>query len=175
MIWILLLTVIFIVLLTAVWKIHPLPVLLSASMFFGICMGVPVVKIMEQLSNGFGNTLSGIGLPVIAGCVIGAFMEKRGALRVLADRILALTGVKRAHLAMGLIGYVVSICIFCDSAFVILIGLWKKIGTAARLPLAVGAAALALGLFSSHCFVPPTPGPLAALSLLSADWPANSI
>jgi GntP family gluconate:H+ symporter len=29
---------------------------------------------------------------------------------------------------------------------------------------------LSLGLFASHCFIPPTPGPLAALSILEADF-----
>ena len=159
-----------IILVTAVWKIHPLPVLLLGGFFFGTCSRYGVLDTLNLLSAGFGNTIKSIGIVIIAGTVIGSFMEQRGALRVIARKVIAFTGEKRAPLAMSIIGYVVSICIFCDSAFIILIGLWKKIGALAKLPPAVGAAALSMGLFASHCFIPPTPGPLAAMAMLSADF-----
>lgn len=159
-----------IIVITAVWKIHPLPVLLLGGFVFGVCSRYGVLETLNLLCAGFGNTIKSIGIVIIAGTVIGCFMEQRGALKVIAGKIIALTGEKRTPLAMSIIGYVVSICIFCDSAFIILIGLWKKIGTLAKLPLAVGAAALSMGLFASHCFIPPTPGPLAAMSMLSADF-----
>ena len=130
-----------IIIITAVWKIHPLPVLLLGGFAFGICSRFGVLETLNMLSAGFGNTIKSIGIVIIAGTVIGCFMEQRGALKVIAEKIIALTGEKRTPLAMAIIGYVVSICIFCDSAFIILIGLWKKIGTLAKLPLAVGAAA----------------------------------
>ena len=159
-----------VILLTAVWKIHPLPVLLLGGFAFGVCTHRGVVGTLDLLASGFGGTVKSIGLVIIAGTLIGAFMERRGALRTIAEKIMALTGEKRAPLAMSIIGFLVSICIFCDSAFIILIGLWKKIGRMAKLPLALGATALSMGLFASHCFIPPTPGPLAALSILAADF-----
>ena len=159
-----------VILLTAVWKIHPLPVLLLGGFAFGVCTHRGVVGTLDLLASGFGGTVKSIGLVIIAGTLIGAFMERRGALRAIAEKIIALTGEKRAPLAMSIIGFVVSICIFCDSAFIILIGLWKKIGRMAKLPLALGATALSMGLFASHCFIPPTPGPLAALARLEADF-----
>lgn len=159
-----------IVFVTAVWKIHPLPVLVLGGLIFGVCSGNTVLETLAMVSTGFGNTMKSIGLVILAGTLIGAFMEQRGALKVIAMRIISLVGKKHTPLGMTLIGYLVSICIFCDSAFIILIGLWKKIGLLAKLPLAVGACALSMGLFASHCFIPPTPGPLAAMSLLKADF-----
>ena len=159
-----------IIVLTAVWKIHPLPVLLIGAFVFALCNRNSVPAAVDLIATGFGNTLKSIGIIIMIGTILGAFMERRGALDVIANRIIRLTGRKRAPLAMSIIGYVVSICIFCDSAYVILIGLWRRIGTLAKVPLAVGATALALGLFASHCFIPPTPGPLAALSILDADF-----
>lgn len=159
-----------IILITAVWKIHPLPVLLLGGFFFGVCNGYGFLETLGMISAGFGNTIKSIGIVIIAGTLIGTFMEQRGALKIIAQKIISLTGEKRTPLAMSIIGYFVSICIFCDSAFIILIGLWKKIGRMAALPLAVGATALSMGLFASHCFIPPTPGPLAAMSILGADF-----
>lgn len=159
-----------IIIITAVWKLHPLPVLLAGGFLFGVCNDYGFLETLNMISSGFGNTIKSIGLVIIAGTLTGVFMEERGALKVIAQKIIALTGKKRTPLAMSIIGYIVSICIFCDSAFIILIGLWKKIGKMASLPLAVGATALSMGLFASHCFIPPTPGPLAAMSILGADF-----
>lgn len=162
--------IIFIIFATAKWKIHPLPILFTGAFGFGAASNYGIINTLNMLASGFGNTMKSIGLVIIAGTVIGVFMEKRGALKIIAGKIIALTGKKHTPLAMAIIGYIVSICIFCDSAFIILIGLWKKIGKMAKIPLATGATALSMGLFASHCFIPPTPGPLAAMSFLDADF-----
>ena len=159
-----------IILLTAVWKIHPLPVLILGAFLFGIFHGDGVLETLSMISAGFGNTIRGIGLIIILGTMIGVFMEQRGALKTIAEKIIGLLGKKRTPFAMSLVGYIVSTCIFCDSAYIILIGIWKKIGKMAKLPLAVGAVALSMGLFSSHCFIPPMPGPVAALTVLNAEF-----
>ena len=159
-----------IILITAIWKIHPVPILLLGAFIFGVGNNNGVIETLNIISSGFGSTIKNIGIIIIAGTIIGVFMEQRGALRIIAQKIIALIGKKRTPAAMALIGYIVSICIFCDSAFIILINLWKKIGLLAKIPLAIGATALSMGLFSAHCFIPPTPGPLAAISLLEADF-----
>lgn len=159
-----------IILITAIWKIHPVPILLLGAFIFGVGNNNGVIETLNIISSGFGGTIKNIGIIIIAGTIIGVFMEQRGALRIIAQKIIALIGKKRTPAAMAIIGYIVSICIFCDSAFIILINLWKKIGLLAKIPLAIGATALSMGLFSAHCFIPPTPGPLAAISLLDADF-----
>ena len=159
-----------IILLTAVWKIHPLPVLLAGAFVFGVSQKYGVTETIGLISGGFGNTVKSIGIVIITGTVIGVFMEKRGALTVIGRRIIAMTGKRRTPLAMSIIGFIVSICIFCDSAFIILVGVWRKMAAMTRLPPAVGVVALSMGLFASHCFIPPTPGPLAAISILQADF-----
>ena len=159
-----------IIFLTAVWKIHPLPVLLLGAFLFGVLKGFGSLETISMISAGFGGTIRGIGLIIIPGTVIGVFMEHRGALKIIAEKVISFLGKKRAPFAMSLVGYIVSTCIFCDSAFIILIGIWKKIGRLAKLPLAVGATALSMGLFASHCFIPPMPGPVAALTVLGADF-----
>jgi GntP family gluconate:H+ symporter len=70
---------------------------------------------------------------------------------------------------MSIIGYIVSIPVFCDSGFVILFPLAKGLSRRARTSLAASVAALSLGLYATHTMVPPTPGPVAAAGLLKAD------
>ncbi len=166
----LLVILLLIVLFSAVWKIHPVPVLLGAGLVWGLFTGLGVEASVNKLAEGFGNTMKGIGLIIIAGTVVGLFMERRGALARLAEAILKITGEKQVHTALAGIGYMTSIAIFCDSAFVILNGLAKNLCRKAKIPIAVGVTALALGLFSTHCLVPPMPGPVAAANLLGADF-----
>lgn len=63
---------------------------------------------------------------------------------------------------MTLIGYIVSIPVFCDSGYVILNSLRKAITARAGISALATSTALMTGLFATHNLVPPTPGPLAA-------------
>src|SRR5690625_5362986 len=70
---------------------------------------------------------------------------------------------------MSLTGYIVSVPVFCDAGFIVLSALNKAISRRTGISLAVLAVALASGLYATHVFVPPTPGPLAAAATLGAD------
>ena len=72
-----------IILLTAWWKIHPLPVLLDGAFIFGVTQGHGVTGTIALISGGFGDTVKSIGIVIITGTVIGVFMEKRVAPRYL--------------------------------------------------------------------------------------------
>jgi GntP family gluconate:H+ symporter len=87
----------------------------------------------------------------------------------LADRILKVIGEKNVPLAMSIIGWFVSIPVFADSGFVILSPLNKALAKRAKISLAGPAIALSLGLISTHCLVPPTPGPIAAAGIIGAN------
>ena len=65
-----------------------------------------------------------------------------------------LVGQKRAGLAMAITGYLVSIPVFSDAAFVILTPLVKAIHKKTRISLAILAVSLSAGLLSTHVFVP---------------------
>ncbi len=120
---------------------------------------MPLDLVVASVNEGFGNTLGGIGLIIILGVIIGAFLENTGAAYALADRVLRLAGKQRVTLAMGLIGWVVSIPVFADSGFMLLAPLNRSLSKKAGLSLAGTAIALAMGLMAAHTMVPPTPGP----------------
>lgn len=163
------LAILFIILATVRFKMNPVLSLTLAAIFSGLMLGMDSIKIVSTLGEGFGKTLSGIGLVIAFGTIIGAFLEKTGSTKVLASSILSLIGLKRSPLAFNLAGFVVSIPVFCDSGFVILSSLNKALSKKSGLPVMVFAIALATGLYSAHVFVPPTPGPLAAAAVLDAD------
>ena len=166
---ILLISILLIILTTTKWKWHPFLALLFVTVFYGIGTGIPTETILKTINEGFGGTIGSIGIIIIAGLIIGTFLEKSGGAQTLAHFLVNLIGEKRIHWAMGLIGYVVSIPVFADSGFIILNPLNKALTKKASVSLAGTAIALSMGLLCSHTMVPPTPGPIAAAAIINAD------
>ncbi len=164
-----LLSIAVIVLLITKLKLHPFLALLLVSIVLGLVTGMNPALVITSIQEGFGGTLGKIGLVIILGVMIGAFLEHSGGALVLANKILSLIGKKRVATAMGIIGYVISIPVFSDSGFVLLSSLNKTLTKKAGLSLAGTAIALGLGLSCTHALVPPTPGPVAAAGILNAD------
>jgi len=169
LILLLLLSIAFIVVSTSKFHFHPFLALLFASLGFGLCAKMPLVDIVKSINDGFGGTIGSIGIVIIAGVIIGTFLEHSGGAFAMAQRILKVIGQKHVPLAMSIIGYFVSIPVFSDSGFVILTPLNKALSKEAKISLAESAMALAAGLMVTHCLVPPTPGPIAAAGILGAD------
>ncbi len=166
---ILLLAIIFIVLATSKFKLHPFLSLIIASYGLAFAAGVPMDKIAGFISAGFGGTLTSIGLVILAGCIIGTILEKSGAAIKMAEVVINAVGEKRPTVAMSIIGYIVSIPVFCDSGFVILSSLNKTLAKKTKTSLVAMSVALSTGLYATHTLVPPTPGPIAAAANLKLD------
>lgn len=167
--FIILFLLVFIVVAIAKFKIHPFITLIIAAILAGFFIGLDGDVILEKLSDGFGKTLSSIGIIIGFGTVIGTFLEKSGGTATIAKYIVRLTGDKKSPLAMNLTGILVSIPVFCDSGFIILSSLNKALSKKTGISVMAFAVALSTGLYVSHVFIPPTPGPLAAAAALDAD------
>lgn len=165
----LLVVVVLMVIAASKYKFHPFLSLLMAAIVMGFVGGLTESEITTTLMNGFGKTLGSIGIIIAFGTIIGAYLEKSGGARTLANWALKTIGEKRSLLAMNLTGFIVSIPVYCDSGFIILSSLIKAISKRTKIPLYILGVALAAGLYTTHVFVPPTPGPLAATAALEAD------
>lgn len=165
---ILLAAIAFIIVSTARFKLHPFFALILTAYGVGLAARMPIGDIAKTINEGFGGLMTSIGLVIVSGTIIGVFLEKSGAAIVMADTILRWVGEKRPALAMSIIGYIVSIPVFCDSGFVILSSLNKALARRSGVSLTALAVALSTGLYATHVMVPPTPGPLAAAGNLGA-------
>ena len=166
---VLLVSVIFIIMGTTKLKLHPFIVLLLAAYLTGALAGLPVGTIAASIATGFGNIMATIGIVIILGTIIGIILEKSHAAVKLAEMVMKLVGKRFPALAMSIIGYIVSIPVFCDSAFVILSSLKKSLVQKTGKPSVALTIALATGLYATHTFVPPTPGPIAAAGNLGLE------
>jgi GntP family gluconate:H+ symporter len=159
----------FIVVATTRFKMHPFLALLLTAYGMGLCGGLSPSKTVAALTGGFGKTVGYIGIVIACGCIIGMVLEKSGCAIVMANAVLKLIGRTRSVLAMSCTGALVSIPVFCDSGYVILSPLTRSLARQTGVSLASFAVALSMGLYATHCLVPPTPGPIATAGELRAD------
>ena len=146
--------------------VHPFLAIMLAALGLAIVAGIDLVKIPTIIGDGFSGIFKSIGIVIIFGALIGMALEKTGAALKLADMVVKCVGEKHPELAMLIMGWIVGIPVFCDSGFVVLDpirrAIKEKIGAS---PVSM-AVALSGGLYTSHVFIPPTPGPIAAAGLV---------
>lgn len=162
LILIFLVAIIIMIYMIAKWKVHPFLALMSISIALALVAGLPLAKIPTIVGEGFSNTFKSIGIVIIFGAIIGTILEKTGAALKLADMVVKVVGQKRPELAMLIMGWVVGIPVFCDSGFVVLNPIREAIRKKILANPVGMAVALSAGLYASHVFIPPTPGPIAA-------------
>ncbi len=163
-----LISVAIIIALTAVYRINSAAVMIGVTFIFGFLTGMPLNELLGAIRGGFGSTAGYIGLVIIEGIMMGVILEKTGALISIANAVIKLTGRRKSVMAVGLSGYAVSIPVSSDSAYILLHPVAENIASAAGRSLASVSVALATGLYISHSLIPPTPGPLSAIGILSA-------
>ena len=106
------------------WKIHPFLSIMSVSLLLAIVAGIDLAQIADVIGAGFSGTFTSIGIVIILGAMVGTLLEKTGAALKMADCVVKLVGKKHPEAAMIIMGWIVSIPVFCDSGFVILNPIW---------------------------------------------------
>lgn len=165
----LLLTILFIIFATAKLKWHPFLVLILSAFLVALFYQVPLNTVAKTISDGFGGILGYIGLVIVFGTIIGLILEKTGAAIVMAETVIKVLGPRFPTLTMSIVGAVVSVPVFCDSGYIILNSLKESLAERLKVSSVAMSVALATGLYATHTFVPPTPGPIAAAGNLGLE------
>ena len=177
LIFVFIVAVVLMIVMISKFNIHPFVSIMCISLVLGLIAGIPIVNqtaadgstipgLASVIGAGFSGTFSSIGIVIILGALIGSILEQTGAALKLADMVIRLVGKNNPVLAMELMGWVVSIPVFCDSGFVILNPIRKALVHRTGVSSVSMSVGLATGLYISHVFIPPTPGPIAAASTL---------
>jgi len=153
----------------SIWKIHPFLSITGVSLILAAAAGIPLEQIPATLGKGFSSIFTSIGLVIIFGTIIGLTLEKSGAAVKLADGVLKVIGPRYPQLAVMIIGWIISIPVFCDSGFVIVNPIRKSLARRTGVSSVAMTLSLAAGLYASHVFIPPTPGPIAAAGMIGLD------
>lgn len=177
MIFVFIISIVLMILMISKFKIHPFLSIMVISLLLGIIGGIPLNDatgpdgeltqgLASVIGEGFSSTFTSIGIVIIFGALIGTYLEATGGALKLADMVVSLVGPKYPELAIMLMGWVVSIPVFCDSGFVVLNPIRKALVKRTGVSSVAMTMALSAGLYASHVFIPPTPGPIAAANTL---------
>lgn len=151
------------------FKLHPFVALILIALALGMSLGIGGIRTAEVLLQGFSETLRWIAIIIILGAFIGEVLQESGGAFRISNQIIKRAGEKRLPWAMGFSGYLISIPVFVDVAYILLQPVIESLSVRSKKPVLYVGLALTAGLTVSHTLIPPTPGPLAVASLLQLD------
>ena len=158
-----------IVVLLIVWlKMHPFLALTIGSLFVGIGSGIALGGVALSFETGVGAVLGNVGVLIVLGAMLGKLLADSGGADEIVDTLLK--GSPRVlPWKMALIAFIIGIPMFFEIGLVLLIPvIMLAIRRSRRPAMLLGIPALA-GLSVLHGFIPPHPGPLAAIANLHAN------
>jgi Gnt-I system high-affinity gluconate transporter len=151
-------------------KVSPFLSLLIVALLAGLALGIePEILLKETVKNGVGNTLGDVALVICLGAILGKILELSGAASQIANTLIRSFGIKNIQWAVLLTGFLVGIPLFYNAGFIILVPLIFSIARTAKLPLLYVAIPMAASLSTTHCFLPPHPGPMFLVGAFKAD------
>ena len=151
------------------FKIRPFLTLLLASFLSGILLKISITETLYLIIKGFYNIVIIIGPIIITGTLLGKFLNETGTSRKMVNTFISSLGIKNIPISLNIIGFIISIPVFCDAAFILMSSIVKDLSKITKKNIIFLSICLATGLYSAHVFVPPTPGPIAASAVIGAD------
>src|SRR5712692_3341882 len=153
-------------------------VVLRLNAFLALIIAAIVVSLLApgeaaakvaRVAEGFGRTAGTVGIVIALAAIIGKAMMDSGAADRIVNGFLALLGEKRGATALCSTGYILSIPVFFDTVFFLLVPLARSMYGRTNRNYLKYLLAIAAGAGATHTLVPPTPGPLAIAGTLGVD------
>ena len=153
----------------SVKKISPFISLLIVAIATGLCLGMPAADLLKSIEKGVGSTLGGLALILCLGAILGKILEESGAAEKITITLINGFGLKKIQWAVMLTGFLIGIPLYYNAGFVILVPLVFMLVRKTGLPLLYVAIPMAAALSTTHCFLPPHPGPVVLVNAFGAD------
>lgn len=164
-----LLSVVGLILLISRLKLNAFVALILASLFMGLCAGMPLSAIGRSVQDGVGSILGSVAIVIGLGTVLGKMLAESGGAQVVATTMIGWMGARRLPWAMLAVALVVGLPVFFSVGLVLLVPILLTVTRQAGVPLLALAVPLLAGLSAAHGLVPPHPGPIVAIGILGAD------
>ncbi|WP_082582091.1 gluconate:H+ symporter [Aeromicrobium sp. Root236] len=157
------------VVLITFFKLHPFLALILGSLTVGAIAGRNMLDVVASFSTGVGDTVKGVGVLIALGAMFGKLLADSGGADQIVDTIVGKSSPRMLPWSMAAIGAIIGLPMFFEIGLVLLMPVIFLVAKRAeRSIIALGIPALA-GLSAMHGFVPPHPGPLAAIGQVHAD------
>jgi len=144
--------------------------------FFALITGAIVVSLMSpgtekiaRVAQAFGRAVGGIGIVIAMAAVIGHCLVQSGAADRIVRSLLAMVGERRAPFALMGSGFALSVPVFFDTVFYLLIPIARSMWQSNRRNYILYITTIVARGAVTHSMVPPTPGPLAMADNFGID------
>ena len=153
-----------------VLRINAFIALITAAATVGILSPVvPLGEVMPAVAGAFGEVCGSIAIVIALAALIGQCLMESGAADKIVRVFVRALGEKRASLSLLSSGYVLSVPVFFDTVFYLLVPLARAMRVRTGKHYLLFLMAISAGGAVTHSMVPPTPGPLAMAATLDID------
>lgn len=153
-----------------VLRINAFIALITAAATVGILSPVvPLGEVMPSVAQEFGGVCGSIAIVIALAALIGQCLMESGAADKIVRVFVRALGEKRASLSLLSSGYVLSVPVFFDTVFYLLVPLARAMRVRTGNHYLLFLMAISAGGAVTHSMVPPTPGPLAMAATLDID------
>ena len=167
---IIILCLLLLIVLISYFKIDAFISFVVISILTAVLLGVPIESIPKMVDKGIGNILGDLLLIIVLGAMLGKLVAESGAAQKIADVLMGLFGVKYMRWGLMCTGFIVGIPLFYGVGFVLLVPIIFSIVYQFRLPAVYIGIPLLAALSVAHGFLPPSPAPVALITMLNADF-----
>ncbi|MHC4242443.1 MAG: GntP family permease [Planctomycetota bacterium] len=150
-------------------KMNAFIALITSAVVVSLLAPGDLAEKISRVAEAFGNTAGSIGIVIALAVVIGKCMMDSGAADRIVRAFLAVLGEKRSPTALMASGFVLSIPVFFDTVFYLLVPLARSMHRRTQKHYLKYAMAIVAGGVVTHSLVPPTPGPLIVADNLGID------
>ena len=126
---------------------------------------------IARVAESFGSAAGKIAILIAAAAIIGKCLMESGAADRIVQSAVSITGEKRAPWALMGSGFVLSVPVFFDTVFYLLVPLARSLYRRTERNYLLYLCAIAAGGAITHTLVPPTPGPLLMTANLGVGIP----
>lgn len=156
-------------------KLSPFISLLIVAIVAGFMLGLQPAALLSSIEKGVGSTLGSVALIISLGAILGKLLENSGAAEQIASTLIKRFGQKHIQWAVLLTGFLIGIPLYYNAGFVIMVPLVFTIARKTGLPLLYIAIPMAASLSTTHCFLPPHPGPVTVIGIFKKAGEALGI
>lgn len=156
-------------LLIARFKLNAFIAFIIVSLLVGLAEGMDLLKVVDSIQRGIGNTLGELIMILGLGAMLGKLVADSGAAQRITTKLVDRFGKRNIQWAVVLTGFIVGIPMFYTVGFVILIPLVFTVAAATGLPLLYVGLPMLASLSVTHGYLPPHPAPTGIAVLFKAD------
>lgn len=150
-------------------KVSPFISLLVVAILAGLFLGMEPGALLVSIEKGVGSTMGGLALIICLGAFLGKILEVTGAAEQITSTLIRAFGIRHIQWAVLLTGFLMGIPLYYNAGFVILVPLVVTLTRKTGLPLLYIVIPMAASLSTTHCFLPPHPGPVVLVKAFNAN------